>query len=247
MDDRRGVRPLEAAGGRELSESGLAIERGQGAIDRFVHASAPGRRACVLVVEGPAGEGDSLASRLVCAGFEVRACVDGPTAFDAFVRELPDLIVTRDRLEGLDGFELVRRVRELSDVPVVLVGSVDSPRNRERAFRVGVDRVLAGPGELESLPRLALDLADPIRPAQRRPRLTAAHVRRLARSELQAELARLLVDCRGNLAEMARRMGKDRSTVRYHLRRFGMLAEERGEAAQMGAVAAPRDDDSASA
>jgi len=56
-------------------------------------------------------------------------------------------------------------------------------------------------------------------------RVTAAEVRRIARSELEAELARQLVDCRGNLAEVARRMGKDRSTIRYHLRRFGMLTE----------------------
>lgn len=57
------------------------------------------------------------------------------------------------------------------------------------------------------------------------PRVTAAAVRRNARSELEAELARQLVDCRGNLAEVARRMGRDRSTIRYHLRRFGMLTE----------------------
>lgn len=57
--------------------------------------------------------------------------------------------------------------------------------------------------------------------------VTAAEVRRQARSELAAELERQLVACRGNLAEMARRMGKDRSTIRYHLRRFGMLVDER--------------------
>ncbi|MFO0689912.1 MAG: hypothetical protein U0900_14540 [Myxococcota bacterium] len=60
--------------------------------------------------------------------------------------------------------------------------------------------------------------------------VTAAEVRRRARSELAAELERQLVACRGNLAEMARRMGKDRSTIRYHLRRFGMLADERSSA-----------------
>jgi DNA-binding response OmpR family regulator len=230
-----------------LSDSGWAIERGQGAVGRFVQASAPRGRACALVVEGPVDEGGSLAACLAGAGFEVRARLDGPTALDAFVRELPDLIVTRDRLEGLDGWELVRRVRELSDVPIVLVGSIDTPANRERAVRIGVDQWLAGPGEIASLSQLALDLADRIRSARLGPRLTAAHVRRVARSELQAELARLLVDCRGNLAEMARRMGKDRSTVRYHLRRFGMLAEARGEGVRAGGAGAPCGDGSASA
>jgi DNA-binding response OmpR family regulator len=230
-----------------LSDSGWAIEREEGTVGRFVQASAPRGRACALVVEGPVDEGGSLAACLAGAGFEVRPCLDGPTALDAFVHALPDLIVSRDRLEGLDGWELVRRVRELSDVPIVLVGSIDSPANRERAVRVGVDQWLAGPAEIASLPQLALDLADRLRAARLGPRLTAAHVRRVARSELQAELARLLVECRGNLAEMARRMGKDRSTVRYHLRRFGMLAEERGEAARAGRAGAPCGDGSASA
>lgn len=245
-----------------MSESCLAIEmgpRGHETSDRLVGASGSGRKACALVVEGvvegalesavrgAAFEGASLASRLARAGFEVRACQDGLAALDAFIRELPDLIVTRDRLEGLDGFELVRRVREVSDVPIVLVGTAGSSWRRERALRMGVDRVVSEPGEVELLPQLALALADPTRPPRLRPRLTAAHVRRVARSELQAELARLLVDCRGNLAEMARRMGKDRSTVRYHLRRFGMLVEERAHWADERAGEGPPDDVSASA
>jgi CheY-like chemotaxis protein len=216
-----------------LSESEVIDEAGQGTIDpietieRCVRAAVPGRRSCVLVVEDPVAEGALLGPLLERAGFTVRECADGFAGLDAFIRELPDVIVARDRLAGLDGLELVRRVREISDVPVVLVGAADSPWIRERALRLGVDRFVTEPGELESLPLLALDLAESIRPRRGRRRLTAAHVRRIARSELRAELERLLVDCRGNLAEMARRMGKDRSTVRYHLRRFGMLADER--------------------
>ncbi len=210
---------VNGVGGQRTSESTESSER-------FAHAVAPGRRSFVLVVEDPIEDGALLGPLLERAGFTVRECADGFAGLDAFIRELPDLIVARDRLAGLDGLELVRRVREISDVPVVLVGTGDSPWIRERALRLGADRFVAEPFELESLPGLALDLAEPIRPACEPRRLTAAHVRRVARSELRAQLERLLVECRGNLAEMARRMGKDRSTIRYHLRRFGMLAEE---------------------
>ncbi len=53
--------------------------------------------------------------------------------------------------------------------------------------------------------------------------MTAEEARNLAERERFEELERLLVETRGNIAEMARRLGKDRSTIRYHLSRFGML------------------------
>jgi len=57
--------------------------------------------------------------------------------------------------------------------------------------------------------------------------MTAAEARHLRERELFDRLERLLIETRGNIAEMGRRMGKDRSTIRYHLRRFGMLGDGR--------------------
>ncbi len=235
-----------------MNEPGRVTERGfEATIGAGLEAGSEGRRqrprsfsaigrGRALVVEPPGSEGDaSIASQLGAAGFEVRACADDRAAFEAFVRELPDLIVARDRVGAIDALELVRRVRELSAVPVVLIDPVAPQERRERALRTGVDRFVTEPGEVEALPVILLGLLDPIARPGPRPRLTAAHVRRVARSELQAELARLLVECRGNLAEMARRMGKDRSTVRYHLRRFGMLVEDRALCTDLGVGMAP--------
>ena len=59
----------------------------------------------------------------------------------------------------------------------------------------------------------------------RRPAITAAEARRLREHELFDRLERLLIETRGNIAEIGRRMGRDRSTIRYHLQRFGMLDE----------------------
>lgn len=222
---------------------GIALDRGSELKLRLPQSAPATGRGRALVVESVRAEGHgSIASQLGATGFEVRACADDRAAFEAFVRELPDLIVVRDRLGEVDALELVRRVRELSDVPVVLVDPVAPAERRERALRIGVDRVVTEPGEVEALPAIVLDLMDPVGTPDPRPRLTAAHVRRVARLELQSELARLLVECRGNLAEIARRMGKDRSTIRYHLRRFGMLVEDRASVADLGASAVPHEE-----
>ena len=81
------------------------------------------------------------------------------------------------------------------------------------------------------------------RRAGRRPRMTAAEARRLDEAELFERLERLVIETRGNISEVARRMEKDRSTIRYHLRRFGMLSDQarRVEPASAGPVASAED------
>lgn len=182
--------------------------------------------ARVLVVEDPRESGGRLATALAAAGFAVRASADGLLGLHAFIRGLPDLIVASDRVGGLEIFELIRRVRELSDLPVVLVVRQDGTNERAAAARLRVDRVVVERRAVEELVPSVVALLPPPRSRPSRPRLTADRVRDVARSALRAELERLLVECRGNLAEVGRRMGKDRSTIRYHLRRFGMLVED---------------------
>jgi transcriptional regulator of acetoin/glycerol metabolism len=44
------------------------------------------------------------------------------------------------------------------------------------------------------------------------------------RDELRSHLEHLLVECHGNIARMAERLGRDRATVVYHLKKFGLFA-----------------------
>lgn len=66
--------------------------------------------------------------------------------------------------------------------------------------------------------------------------MTANQARSLGQQELFDRLEALLFETRGNIAEVARRLGKDRSTVRYHLQRFGMLGD-RGASMPIDAAA----------
>ena len=174
------------------------------------------------------------------AGLSVCACSDGRTGLAASVGVRPDLIVVVVAAGGAEAgvIELVEAVRAISDVPMMLVGEgALSDTVVARARALGVDRFLAAEGAGEGLGAYARRLLTERASAAHRqpggaraPSVTVARARERARESLRLELERQLRACQGNLAEVARRMGKDRSTIRYHLRRFGMLADDASEA-----------------
>ncbi len=106
-------------------------------------AHAEGAR--VLVVDD-----DPLLVRLVRthlekAGYKVLTAQDGEQALDVAASELPDLVVLDLMLPKLDGFEVCRRIREFSLVPVVMLTARGEPVDRLRGFEMGADDYLAKP------------------------------------------------------------------------------------------------------
>jgi DNA-binding NtrC family response regulator len=195
-----------------------------------------------LIVDDLAEAREAVGDRLCRVGFSVAYAEDGLDAFDAFVRDDPNLIVTDRQMPRLNGIGLVRRIRQISNVPVVMLTAFGSIPDCEEAMRVGVDRYLQFRRDLDRVGEVACELIrdsaaidDKIRRALPTPAtglgrlrqesagMTVAEARSLAQQKFREELQRQLTDCNGNVAEMARRMGKDRSTIRYHLRRLGML------------------------
>ncbi len=59
--------------------------------------------------------------------------------------EPPDLVVLDVRIPPPDGFEVCRRLREASRVPILMMTAHDSPEDRERALRLGADDFLTKP------------------------------------------------------------------------------------------------------
>jgi CheY-like chemotaxis protein len=202
-----------------------------------------GEIGSALIVDDLAEAREVVGDRLCRVGFSVVYAEDGLDAFDAFVRDEPDLIVTDWQMPRLNGIGLVRRIRQISNVPVVMLTAFGSIPDCEEAMRVGVDRYLQFRRDLDRVGEVACELIrgrvaddDKIRRVLPTPATgvgslrqasagmtTVAEARSLAQQKFREELQRQLLACDGNVAEMGRRMGKDRSTIRYHLRRQGML------------------------
>lgn len=170
-----------------------------------------------------------VGDRLLRVGFDLCYAEDGFAALSVLGRRRPDLVITDCQMPRLDGIGLLRRIREVSDIPVVMITAFASIPGCEEAIRLGANRYLQFRRDLEVIGPVARELIGSPSSGYgppRQPSMTAQRARSLAEEALRGELEGLLVDCRGNIAEMARRMGRDRSTIRYHLRRLGMLGEE---------------------
>ncbi|MBV9133784.1 MAG: response regulator transcription factor, partial [Chloroflexi bacterium] len=93
---------------------------------------------------------DPLIQRLVRthldrAGFRVLSAGDGEAALDMAAAEQPDLIVLDLMLPGIDGFEVCKRIREFSLVPVVMLTARGEQVDKLRGFEVGADDYLTKP------------------------------------------------------------------------------------------------------
>jgi len=88
-------------------------------------------------------------------GFTVTEASDGHEALRAFYAERPDLVVLDVAMPVLDGWKTLERIRELSDVPVVMLTAKADELEKTRGLRAGADDYVTKPfGRQELLARV---------------------------------------------------------------------------------------------
>jgi two-component system response regulator ResD len=104
-------------------------------------------RGTVLVVDDEPTIGEIVARYLERAGYATHTAVDGPGALEAFARVRPDLIVLDLMLPGLDGLEVMRRVREASErrTAIILLTAKGEESDRVIGLRLGADDYVVKP------------------------------------------------------------------------------------------------------
>lgn len=109
------------------------------------------RRLRVLVVDDEASMVKFLASNLRVAGYEVLTAEDGERALILVQDEPLDLIVLDMMLPGLDGLEVCQRVRNLSEVPILILSAKGEETDKVDALNLGADDYLTKPFGVEEL------------------------------------------------------------------------------------------------
>jgi DNA-binding response OmpR family regulator len=120
----------------------------------------------ILVVEDEASIASFVAMYLKRAGFTVRVAGTGEDALEAAAAEAPSLIVLDLMLPDLDGIEVCRRVRQRSDVPILMLTARDDDIDKIIGLEVGADDYLTkpfNPGELVARVKSILRRANPER------------------------------------------------------------------------------------
>lgn len=79
------------------------------------------------------------------AGFLVVTAADGAAALDVFERERPDLAVLDINLPKLNGFDLAKRLREQSRIPLIMLTARGEEEDVVRALALGADDYLTKP------------------------------------------------------------------------------------------------------
>ncbi len=95
-------------------------------------SDAAGHSARVLLIEDDPSAAELLRTQLSGAGYLVDVADTGETGLDAAGRCLPDAIVLDVGLPGIDGWEVIRRLKaspRLSGIPVFFVTIIDEPHN----------------------------------------------------------------------------------------------------------------------
>jgi two-component system response regulator MprA len=85
------------------------------------------------------------------SGFEVEEASDGHAALALAARTQPDLVVLDVGMPGLDGYEVCRRLRATSDVPVLMLTARREVGDRVAGLRGGADDYLTKPFAFEEL------------------------------------------------------------------------------------------------
>ena len=107
-----------------------------------VREDAETARKSVLIVEDSITARTLLKNILETAGYETVSAVDGLDALALLRTEEIDIVVSDVDMPRMNGFDLTSRVRasrEFSDLPVVLVTSLDSREDRERGIEAGAN------------------------------------------------------------------------------------------------------------
>jgi DNA-binding response OmpR family regulator len=101
------------------------------------------RQGTVLVVDDEEGIVELMRDFLEADGFTVLSAGNGSGALAALARERVDCVLLDVMMPGLSGFEVVRRIRETTDVPILFLSARDGDVDKIRGLRLGADDYVA--------------------------------------------------------------------------------------------------------
>jgi len=112
----------------------------------------PAPPRCVAIVDDEATIRDTVEYALAREGYRTSVHANGADAWDAFQEALPDLVILDILMPRMDGLELCRRLRGISDsLPIIFLTSRDEEFDRVLGLELGADDYLCKPFSMREL------------------------------------------------------------------------------------------------
>jgi two-component system response regulator ChvI len=105
-------------------------------------------KSTIVLVDDEQNILKSLRAALEAEGYKVRTYSDGMAALEALMEEPADLGVFDIKMPRMDGMELLRRMRQQSDMPVIFLTSKDEEIDELFGLKMGADDYIAKPFSL---------------------------------------------------------------------------------------------------
>jgi len=105
----------------------------------------------ILVVDDEPQLTRVLRTGLKSHGYDVRAAADGLAGFEAFTDWHPDLVITDLAMPNVDGLELTRRLRAISQVPIIVLSAKGEEKTKVEALDLGADDFVTKPFGIDEL------------------------------------------------------------------------------------------------
>jgi two-component system response regulator MprA len=150
----------------------------------------------VLVVDDEGAIRDVVQMALAQAGFAVRTAVDGPDGLTAVRDWSPECILLDVMMPKIDGLTLLPLLRNLTEVPIIMLTARGDVRDRVDGLEAGADDYLAKPFDVS-------ELIARVSTALRRPALR--HVHRLTFADLTVDIEQRTVQRDGREIDLSTR------------------------------------------
>ncbi|MEN3335475.1 MAG: two-component system, OmpR family, operon response regulator KdpE [Blastocatellia bacterium] len=105
----------------------------------------------ILIVDDEPQITRVLRTGLGTRGYEVRVAADGETALDTFNDWHPDLVITDLSMPNMNGLELCRRLRLISQIPIIVLSVKGEEKTKVEALDAGADDYVTKPFGIEEL------------------------------------------------------------------------------------------------
>jgi two-component system KDP operon response regulator KdpE len=172
----------------------------------------------ILVVDDETQIARVLRRGLSARGYEVQTSSDGEEALSTFSQWPADLVITDLSMPQMGGLELCRRLRKLSQVPIIVLSVKGEERTKVEALDAGADDYITKPFGID-------ELLARVRAALRRaPSATALEVKEIRLGDLEVDLEARSVIVRGNELHLT---PKEYELLVYLIRHAGKVLTHR--------------------